>query len=113
MSVPTGPLPNWVTYGLMPLLNLAVALLIAGLVVLFLGESPILALKTMLIGALGSANGIGYTLYYATNFIFTGLSVAVAIHCGLFNIGSRGRPTSAVSVPRWLRSASATTCPGS
>ncbi len=91
MSVPTGPLPNWVTYGLMPILNLAVALLIAGLVVLFLGESPILALKTMLIGALGSANGIGYTLYYATNFIFTGLSVAVAIHCGLFNIGSEGQ----------------------
>ncbi|BBE73193.1 ABC transporter permease [Oharaeibacter diazotrophicus] len=91
MSVPTGPLPNWVTYGLMPILNLVVAFLIAGLVVVFLGESPLLALKTMLIGALGSANGIGYTLYYATNFIFTGLSVAVAIHCGLFNIGSEGQ----------------------
>lgn len=91
MSVPTGPLPNWVNFGLMPLINLVIAFLIAGLVVWFLGESPILALKTMLTGALGSANGIGYTLYYATNFIFTGLSVAVAIHCGLFNIGSEGQ----------------------
>lgn len=91
MSVPTGPLPNWVNFGLMPLINLVIAFLIAGLVVWFLGESPLLALKTMLIGALGSANGIGYTLYYATNFIFTGLSVAVAIHCGLFNIGSEGQ----------------------
>ena len=25
MSAPTGPLPNWVNYGLMPLLNLVVA----------------------------------------------------------------------------------------
>ena len=34
---------------------------------------------------------IGYTLYYATNFIFTGLAVAVAFHAGLFNIGGEGQ----------------------
>ena len=37
------------------------------------------------------AKGIGYTLYYATNFIFTGLAVAVAFHAGLFNIGGEGQ----------------------
>ena len=42
-------------------------------------------------GAFGSAEGIGYTLYYATNFIFTGLAVAVAFHAGLFNIGGEGQ----------------------
>jgi len=41
--------------------------------------------------ALGSSDGIGYTLYYATNFIFTGLAVAVAYHAGLFNIGAEGQ----------------------
>ena len=40
---------------------------------------------------LGSATGIGYTLYYATTFVFTGLAVAVAFHCGLFNIGGEGQ----------------------
>ena len=45
----------------------------------------------LLQGALGRGEGIGFTLYYATNFIFTGLSVAVAIHAGLFNIGSEGQ----------------------
>jgi general nucleoside transport system permease protein len=30
-------------------------------------------------------------LYYATNFIFTGLCVAVAFHAGLFNIGGEGQ----------------------
>ena len=36
-------------------------------------------------------SAIGYTLYYATNFIFTGLAVAVAFHAGLFNIGGEGQ----------------------
>ncbi|NBR03964.1 MAG: ABC transporter permease, partial [Alphaproteobacteria bacterium] len=34
---------------------------------------------------------LGYTLYYATNFIFTGLAVAVAFHAMLFNIGGEGQ----------------------
>jgi simple sugar transport system permease protein len=45
----------------------------------------------MVSGAFGSGEGIGYTLYYATNFIFTGLSVALAYHAGLFNIGAEGQ----------------------
>ncbi len=43
-----------------------------------------------MLGAVGSSESIGYTLYYATNFIFTGLAVAVAFHAGLFNIGGEG-----------------------
>jgi ABC-type uncharacterized transport system permease subunit len=39
---------------------------------------------------LGTRRG-GYTLYYATNFIFTGLAVAVAFHARLFNIGGEGQ----------------------
>jgi simple sugar transport system permease protein len=45
----------------------------------------------MVKGALGSSYGWGYTLYYATNFMFTGLAVAVAAHAGLFNIGGEGQ----------------------
>ena len=47
----------------------------------------------MVTGALGSTYGWGYTLYYATNFIFTGLAVAVAFHARLFNIGGEGQAT--------------------
>src|SRR3546814_6755079 len=39
----------------------------------------------------GTAENAGYTLYYATNIVFTGLAVAVAFHCGLFNIGGEGQ----------------------
>ncbi|WP_075995381.1 ABC transporter permease [Salaquimonas pukyongi] len=84
-------LPKWVDYGLIPLLNLITAFLVAGLVVLIVGESPLEAAYLLVRGAFGYGGGIGYTLFYATNFIFTGLSVAVAIHCGLFNIGSEGQ----------------------
>ena len=61
------------------------------LVVLIIGENPVEAMWIMLNGAVGSLKGWGYLLYYATNFIFTGLAVAVAFHAGLFNIGGEGQ----------------------
>jgi simple sugar transport system permease protein len=91
MAVPAGQLPRWVDFGLMPIINLAAAFLVSGLVVLIIGENPLDAVRLMLYGSLGYGEGIAFTLFYATNFIFTGLSVAVAFHAGLFNIGSEGQ----------------------
>jgi ABC-type uncharacterized transport system permease subunit len=85
------PLPRWVDLGLIPLLNLTVAFLVAGLVVVLIGEDPVDATRVLLYGALGWGEGIGFTLYYATSFVFTGLAVAVAFHAGLFNIGGEGQ----------------------
>jgi general nucleoside transport system permease protein len=84
-------LPWWAEYVLLPLLNLLLALLAAGVVVVLTGQSPLEAVSTMVSGAFGSGEGIGYTLYYATDMVFTGLAVAVAFHCGLFNIGAEGQ----------------------
>lgn len=91
MSAPFAKLPAWAEYGLVPLVNLVIAFLVAGLVVLFAGENPLKAAYLMVSGAFGSGEGIGYTLFYATNFIFAGLAVAVAFHAGLFNIGVEGQ----------------------
>lgn len=91
MSTPYAKLPAWADYGLIPLINLLVAFAVAGLVVLLVGENPLRAAVILVEGAFGSGQGIAYTLYYATNFIFTGLAVAVAFHCGLFNIGGEGQ----------------------
>lgn len=91
MSTPFAKLPGWVEYALIPLVNLAVAFLVAGIVVVFVGENPLEAARIMITGAFGSGEGIGFTLYYATYFILTGLSVAVAFHAGLFNIGAEGQ----------------------
>jgi simple sugar transport system permease protein len=91
MSTASTPLPNWISYGLLPLLNVVTAFLISGLVVWSIGESPLAALRLLIEGALGRGDAIGFTLFYTTSFIFTGLSVAVAFHAGLFNIGSEGQ----------------------
>ncbi len=91
MGARSGELPTWVNLGLLPLLNLAAAFFVSGLLVLVLGEDPLEAVQLLLYGAFGYGEALGYTLYYATSFIFTGLAVAVAFHCGLFNIGGEGQ----------------------
>ncbi|WP_045387161.1 ABC transporter permease [Falsirhodobacter sp. alg1] len=85
------PIPRWADLVLVPLVSLLLAAVCATLVILAIGQNPMEALETMVAGALGSAYGWGYTLYYATSFIFTGLAVTMAFHAGLFNIGGEGQ----------------------
>ena len=87
MSAPPAELPRWIDIGLIPVINICLALLVSGLIILAIGENPLTAMAIMIRGALGYGEGVGYTLYYTTNFIFTGLAVAIAFHAGLFNIG--------------------------
>ena len=84
-------LPRWADVVLIPLISLVLAAIISALLILAIGESPVEAFQIMVRGALGSSYGWGYTLYYATNFMFTGLAVAVAFHARIFNIGGEGQ----------------------
>ena len=85
------PLPAWAEIVVLPLVNIALAFLVVGVIVRLVGADPLQALRLLVLGAVGSSESIGYTLYYATNFVFTGLAVAVAFHAGLFNIGGEGQ----------------------
>jgi simple sugar transport system permease protein len=78
---------------LQPPLALAVGLALGLLVTWFAGENPWNILKIICRGAFGSGYDLGMTLFYSTPLIFTGLSVAVAFHAGLFNIGAEGQLT--------------------
>ncbi len=93
MSLATSsiPLPAWLEVVVIPILNIFMALFFAGLIMLAIGVNPIEAVGIMIFGAFGYDEAIGYTLYYTTNFIFTGLAVAVAFHASLFNIGGEGQ----------------------
>jgi general nucleoside transport system permease protein len=91
VSSGTQDLPRWVDVGVVPLVNLFIALVASGIVVALVGQSPTEVLHALLKGALGTQRGLSYTLYYATTFVFTGLAVAVAFHAGLFNIGGEGQ----------------------
>ncbi|HKP24106.1 MAG TPA: ABC transporter permease [Dongiaceae bacterium] len=91
MSAPQVALPRWIDIGLLPIINLVQALIVAGLVVMVIGVNPFEAMRIMAWGAIYDSVAISYTLYYATDFVFTGLAVAVAFHAGLFNIGGEGQ----------------------
>ena len=86
-------MPRWADIVLVPVINIFLAFIVAGMVVLAIGENPFDMVFFMLKGALGSTSGIGFTLYYTTNFIFTGLAFAVAMNARLFNIGGEGQAT--------------------
>ena len=85
------PLPRWATSFALPLLNLLSALLVAALVIFLLGEQPWQSMVILVKAAFLNAEGLGYTLFYASTFIFTGLAVAIALQAGLFNIGGEGQ----------------------
>ena len=87
----TDALPKWADIVLIPVINLILALIVSGIVVALVGQNPFEALRILVTGAVGSAYGWGYTLFYATSFVFTGLGVAVAFHARLFNIGGEGQ----------------------
>jgi len=62
MSVDTKdavPLPRWVSVGVVPLFNVTLALLVSGLVIWIVGESPVEAVKLMVFGAFGYGEAIG------------------------------------------------------
>src|SRR2546425_8541355 len=73
---------------LFPLIAVLAAFVIGGIVVLLIGDSPIQTYRLLIGSAFSWPDGIGYTLFYATPLIFTGLAVAVAFLSGLLNIGA-------------------------
>src|SRR5476649_602766 len=84
-------LPRWATAFVMPVLNLLSALLVAALVIYLLGESPVESMGILINSAVINPEGLSYTLFYASTFIFTGLAVSIAMQAGLFNIGAEGQ----------------------
>ena len=87
----TTELPRWATGIALPLLNLLSALLVAALVIHLLGESPVESMGILIDSAIVNPEGLAYTLFYASTFIFTGLAVSIAMKAGLFNIGAEGQ----------------------
>src|SRR5205823_11815797 len=78
---------------LQPMLALVAGLSLGLCVTWTAGENPWHVLKILVNGAFGSSDHFGWTLFHATPLVFTGLSVAVAFHAGLFNVGAEGQLT--------------------
>jgi simple sugar transport system permease protein len=85
------PVPRWADVTLVPMLNLALAFVVSGIVIAIIGQDPLKALSILVYGAFGYGEGLGYTLHFATNFVFAGLAFSIAAHAGQFNIGAEGQ----------------------
>src|SRR5438270_9641967 len=86
---------------LFPLIAVVAAFIVGGIVVFIIGDNPIQTYKLLIGSAFSWPDGIGYTLFYATPLIFTGLAVAVAFRCGLLNIGAEGQLYFAAFATAW------------
>jgi simple sugar transport system permease protein len=70
-----------------------IAFAAASLLILAVGGAPLEVYALLLRGTWGNAYGLGQVLFKTTPLIFTGLSVALALRAGLFNIGAEGQLT--------------------
>jgi simple sugar transport system permease protein len=68
--------------------SIVLSLIVSAVIMLLSGYDPLLAYSTLFYGMLIQPD---YALYFATPLILTGLSVALAFRCGLFNIGAEGQ----------------------
>src|SRR2546423_10114079 len=87
---------------LVPLIAVIAAFAVGAIIVLLIRDNPIETYKLLIGSALSWPDGIGYTLFYATPLIFTGLAVAVAFRCGLLNIGGEGQLYTAAFAAAWV-----------
>jgi len=87
---------------LFPLIAVLAAFVVGGIVVWLIGDSPFETYRLLIGSAFSWPDGIGYTLFYATPLIFTGLAVMVAFRCGLLNIGAEGQLYIGAFAAAWV-----------
>jgi general nucleoside transport system permease protein len=93
-----------------PLVAVLAAFVIGGLVVLAVRDNPFAVYRILLSSAFGLYDAMGnftfdnwgYTLFYATPLIFTGLAVSLAFKCGLLNIGAEGQLIVGAFAAAWV-----------
>ena len=82
---------SFATTWLAPIIALLIAALVGDVLILSFGQSPGEVYRLLIEGTWGNAYGLGQVLYKATTLTFTGLSVALGLRAGLFNIGAEGQ----------------------
>jgi simple sugar transport system permease protein len=91
MRLEAKPAPSLIATMAYPAGAIAVTLLVASLLVMIAGVSPLSVFYLVLKGAAGSQFALMETLTRATPLIFTGLAVAVAFRARLWNIGAESQ----------------------
>lgn len=76
---------------LITLISLVLALLVGAVVIAVCGSSPLEAYGALWRGAFGTGIAFTVTLGKAVPVMLTGLAVAIAFRCNVFNIGAEGQ----------------------
>jgi simple sugar transport system permease protein len=86
----------------LPVTAVLAAFVVGAIIVLLIGDDPVVTYRLLIGTAFSWPDGIGYTLFYATPLIFTGLAVAVAFRAGMLNIGAEGQLYVAAFATAWV-----------
>jgi simple sugar transport system permease protein len=94
-------LGSYASLVVVPALSIFLALLVASVLIIASGLIgpehkfdlllPLVAYRSLLVGAFGNAKGIANMIVAATPLMLTGLAVGVGLKAGLFNIGATGQ----------------------
>ena len=76
---------------LIPFLAILTAVVLGGLLIVWVRGNPLLAYFGLIQGSFGSVRALSETAVWATPYILGGLAVALAFKGGLFNIGAEGQ----------------------
>jgi simple sugar transport system permease protein len=79
------------TTWLAPFIAILIAAIVGDILILSFGQAPRDVYRLLVEGTWQNAYGMGQVLYKATTLTFTGLSVALGLRAGLFNIGAEGQ----------------------
>jgi len=82
--------PWWLTV-VVPVVSIAVALVLSGVVLFLTGHPPLKSFHRILDAAFIANGALSETVISATPLAFTGLAAAVAFRMNLFNIGGEGQ----------------------
>lgn len=72
-------------------LAIVLAIVLGSIVIVVVGESPLLVFATLLEGAFGNAESIAGTLLQTTPILVCGVAACISFRAGLFNIGIEGQ----------------------
>ncbi len=87
---------------LFPVLIIFLALLINALIMLACGYQPTKAFVALFQGALGGPKQVTETFVKTCPLLLTGLAVAFAFRCGIWNIGAEGQYLIAALIATWI-----------
>lgn len=87
---------------LLPFGGVVFALIIAGIVLLFLKVNPLTAYSAMLNGAVGTTFGLTQSLVKATPLLLVGIGICIASRAMVFNIGGQGQIVIGALIATWF-----------